>query len=150
MDIDITGPWQKPEIEQFLTQASLPIRLSCVAADGYPRVVSLWFRYEGDALHCVTHNSSKLVRLLEKEQRVGFEIAADAPPYHGVRGQGIATLQPLGSDSALEQLLDHYIGDLKSDFSLWLLSRKQEELLITVRPHRLFSWDYRQRMSDIV
>ncbi|MCB1698932.1 MAG: hypothetical protein KDI34_22135, partial [Halioglobus sp.] len=93
--------------------------------------------------------SSKLVQLLRKEPRVGFEVAPDAPPYHGVRGQGTAEMQPLGNDTALQQLLERYVGDTETRLSRWLLSRSAEEVIITVMPHRLFSWDYRERMSDI-
>jgi hypothetical protein len=98
----------------------------------------------------VTNQSSKLALLLKKNNRVGFEISADSPPYQGVRGQGIAKQQPLGSDSTLEQLLVRYVGDLESDFSQWLLSRRDEEILITIKPHRMFSWDYRKRMAAVV
>ena len=149
MTVELSGPWLKPEIEQFLEAACVPVRLSTVAEDGYPRVISLWYQYKSETLYCVTHQSSKLVRLLEKNNRVGFEISADAPPYHGIRGQGLATLQPLGSDPALAELLTRYVGDLESAFSKWLLSRSDEELLIVIKPHRLFSWDYRERMSGM-
>ena len=135
-------------MEDFLQDSTLPIRLSVVAEDGYPRVISLWYKYEQETLYCVTHRSSKLASLLKGESRIGFEISADAPPYHGIRGQGNATLQPLGSNSTLDDVLMSYMGSLESDFSRWLLSRRAEELLISISPLRFFSWDYRDRMSN--
>ncbi len=150
MTIDISGAWKKTQIDQFLDDITLPIRLSCVAPDGFPRVISLWFLYREDKLICVTHQSAKLVSLLNNNNKVGFELAPDAPPYHGVRGQGIATLAPLGDDPALRALLEKYIGDLDSGFSKWLLSRSDEELIVCITPHRLFSWDYRERMAEVV
>jgi hypothetical protein len=150
MAIKLAGPWSKPQIDEFLENAHIPIRLSCLAADGFPRVISLWYQYITGTLYCVTNQSSKLAHLLEKNNCVGFEISADSPPYHGVRGQGIAKLQPLGSDSTLEQLLIRYIGDLESDFSRWLLSRRDQEILIMIEPRRLFSWDYSKRMAAVV
>ena len=150
MTTKLAGPWSRPQIDEFLKTMHIPVRLSCVAADGFPRVISLWYQYNSGILNCVTNRSSKLAQLLEKNNRVGFEISADSPPYHGVRGQGIAKLQPLGSDSTLEQLLIRYIGDLESDFSRWLLSRRDEEILIMIKPRRVFSWDYRKRMAAVV
>ena len=150
MTIATSGPWQQAQIAEFLDTATLPIRLSCVAADGFPRVISLWFLHRAGNLYCVTHRSSKLVSLLNHSDKIGFEVAPDAPPYHGVRGQGRATLTPLGEDPALELLLQRYMGDLNTDFSQWLLSRKEEELIVCIKPHRLFSWDYRERMASVV
>jgi hypothetical protein len=147
--VELAGPWKASQVEEFLDQARIPIRLSTVAEDGFPRVISLWFQYESDTLYCVTHQSSKLARLLQKNDHVGFEISADSPPYHGIRGQGTASLQALGSNPALTTLLTRYIGDLETSFSQWLLSRREEELLITIKPHRLFSWDYRERMAGV-
>ena len=148
MAIEVAGPWSSAQIDQFLQASTLPIRLSVVAEDGYPRVISLWYKYEGNALYCVTHRSSKLASLLRGESRVGFEISADAPPYHGIRGQGNSTIEPLGSNSTLDDVLMRYLGSLDSGFSQWLLSRRAEELLIVVSPLRFFSWDYRDRMSQ--
>jgi nitroimidazol reductase NimA-like FMN-containing flavoprotein (pyridoxamine 5'-phosphate oxidase superfamily) len=147
MDIVLSGPWDFENIETFLTDSTIPVRLSCNAADGFPRVISLWYGYEAQTLYCVTHQSSKLVALLQRNQQVGFDISPDTPPYCGIRGQGTASLQPLGDSPMLEQLLMRYVGNLDSGFSKWLLSRSAEELLITINPHALFSWDYRKRMS---
>ena len=94
--------------------------------------------------------SEELVAMLKRNNRVGFEIAADSPPYHGIRGQGQVSMELLGDDPALEQLLGRYIGNLESSFSRWLLSRREDEYLIVIKPHRLFSWDYRQRMAEVV
>jgi len=149
MAAKVSGTWQRPRVDDFLGNAILPIRLSCVAGDGFPRVVSLWFLYRSQKLCCVTHQSSKLARLLRKDQRVGFEVAPETPPYHGVRGQGTVELGPLGEDPILRQLLQRYLGDTESGFSRWLLSRSAEELIISVTPHRLYSWDYRKRMADV-
>ena len=149
MAIELGGPWLNAQIDDFLQNSTLPIRLSVVAEDGYPRVISLWYKYEHETLYCVTHRSSKLASLLKGDSRVGFEISADAPPYHGIRGQGNVTIQPLGSNSTLEDVLMRYMGSLDSDFSRWLLSRRAEELLIKISPLRFFSWDYRDRMSKI-
>ncbi|MFT4822466.1 MAG: hypothetical protein ACJAUG_000869 [Halioglobus sp.] len=147
MAIDLSGPWKKPQIDEFLIGNNLPVRLSCNASDGFPRVISLWYQYANDTLFCVTHQSSKLITLLKNNNQVGFEISPNEPPYFGVRGQGTAQLQPLGESPILDDLLEKYVGDTDSSFAQWLISRKAEELIISVRPHRLYTWDYRERMS---
>ena len=148
MTVEIKGPWSAQRITQYLENATHPMRLASVGADGYPRVVSLWYRYEAGNLLCVTHKSAKLLSLLRKDNRVGFEVAPNEPPYMGVRGQGHCSIEPLGEKSTLEELLSRYLGGFDSSLANWLLSRSDEEVLITIAPIKLFAWDYSQRMAD--
>ena len=150
MNVDIRGPWSETDIQQFLTQVRFPVRLACVAGDGFPRVVSLWYQYVEGLLLCVTHKDSHLASLLRNNARVGFEVSPNDPPYHGLRGQGRVELELVGSSNTLVELLNRYLGGTQSSLGKWLLSRTDEELLITVRPHRLFNWDYRERMADVL
>ena len=53
-----------------------------------------------------------------------------------------------GGAAMLERLLQRYLGGIDSTLAQWLLSRSEGELLITLTPRRLFSWDYRQRMAE--
>jgi len=78
---------------------------------------------------------------------VGFELAPNEPPYHGVRGQGIATLDSDADGVVLGEMLQRYLGGTESKLGNWLLSRAEDEVLITITPLRLFSWDYRERMG---
>jgi hypothetical protein len=75
-------------------------------------------------------------------------VAPEQPPYYGVRGQGIATLGYDGAGDVLDQVLQRYLGGAESSLGQWLLSRRDEEVLISIEPQRIFSWDYRERMSD--
>ena len=36
-----------------------------------------------------------------------------------------------------------------SQVGRWLLSRREQEVVIKIEPQRLFSWDYRERMADV-
>ncbi len=149
MMTEIAGPWSEDDVRDFLQTAVLPLRLAAVGTDGYPRVVSVWFEARGGELVCVSHRESKLVKLLRANPRVGFEVAPEKPPYHGVRGQGEVRLAPLEEDPALDRLLDKYLGGKESKVGNWLLARRDEETLVMITPLRLFSWDYRDRMSDV-
>ena len=147
MALTLKGPWDKAQIDSFLTSTTFPLRLACVAEDGFPRVVSVRFGYDGPSLRCVSHRSSQLVGLWQRCNRVGFELAPNEPPYHGVRGQGIATLDSDADGVVLGEMLQRYLGGTESKLGNWLLSRAEDEVLITITPLRLFSWDYRERMS---
>lgn len=148
MAVTLKGPWDKVQIDSFLQNSTFPLRLACVGEDGFPRVVSVWYGYDGQRFRCVSHRSSQLVSLLERSGRVGFELAPNEPPYHGVRGQGIATLDSDADGVVLGDMLQRYLGGTDSKLGNWLLSRAEDEVLITIEPVRLFSWDYRERMAE--
>ena len=103
--MELSGPWNLEEIGEYLEGCTFPLRLSCVGEDGFPRVVSVWFSYDAGALRCVSHQSSQLVRLLERDNRVGFEVAPNEPPYCGVRGQGTVELARDSDGAMLTRLL---------------------------------------------
>ena len=145
----LSGTWTRQQVDEFLANAVIPVRLACVGSDGFPRVVSLWFRYQAQVLHCVTHRKARLVSILRRDQKAGFEVAPNEPPYYGVRGQGVVTLRPLGDSDALEVLIERYLGGHESNLARWLLSRRDEEMLLTIDPLTIYSWDYRHRMKDI-
>ena len=147
--IPLKGPWNEREVSEFLSSQVFPIRLASVSTDGFPRVLSLWYFFANGNLHCVTHKKSALSKILKNNGSVGFEISPNEPPYYGVRGQGIASLSKEGAPDALSQLIDRYCGGTESSLARWLLSRKEEERLITITPTRFFCWDYRKRMADV-
>ncbi|MEJ6538917.1 MAG: pyridoxamine 5'-phosphate oxidase family protein [Halioglobus sp.] len=147
MALALKGPWRKTEIDAFLQHSMFPLRLACVGEDGFPRVVSVWYIFDGEHFRCVSHRSSQLIRLLERSDRVGFELAPNEPPYHGVRGQGIARLSSAADGEVLREMLHRYLGGTDSKLGSWLLSRVEDEILITIEPLRLFTWDYRERMA---
>ena len=147
MSVTMKGPWSESQIEKFLQECVIPLRLACVGADGFPRVVAVWFLFQGGRFHSVSHQDSQLIALLRDSNKVGFEVAPEKPPYYGVRGQGIASLTHEGAGDVLDQVLQRYLGGTDSGLAQWLLSRRDEEVLISVEPKRLFSWDYRERMK---
>lgn len=147
MEVSTKGPWSESQMHEFLLESVFPLRLAINAADGFPRVVCVWFQFLQGRFYCVSHRDSQLVVLLRGSPKVGFDISPNQPPYYGVRGQGIAELTDEGAGDVLEQLLQRYLGAADSSLGNWLLSRRDEELLITIEPQRLFSWDYRQRMG---
>ena len=141
-----SGPWRIDEIAQFLDGALIPLRLATNGASG-PLVQSLWFAPEDTELWCCTQRTSLLTRRLERDDRVGFEVAADAPPYRGVRGTGIAHVSDEKVEITLRTLIHRYQGDEATQLSEWLLSRVESEVTIRIEPRTLSSWDYSPRMT---
>ena len=142
--------WSLAAIEQFLADAVIPIRLAAVDDDGTPIVMSLWYLYRDGHLWCATQQAARLVAMLRQHAEVGFEVAGDTPPYHGVRGQGRVELSTENGAATLEQLIDRYLGRRDSGLAKWLLARGATEIAIRIRPTWITAWDYRARMQDAV
>ena len=146
----LRGPWTKTEVHAFLTDARIPMRVAANTPSGYPVVVSLWFLAEGDELFAAVHRSARIAKRLVADGRCAFEIAPNEPPYRGVRGQAMATLHHDGARSLLERLLERYLGSIDSSLGRFLLGRADDEFVVRLRPVRISSWDYGDRMKDAI
>ena len=111
-------------------------------------IVSLWFLHLDGQLFCATQKSAKVISYLEHDPRCAFEIAADIPPYCGVRGQAIASIDETKGPFILEQLLIRYLGDLNMSLAKKLLAKSDNEVSIVIKPRTLFTWDFTNRMKD--
>lgn len=141
-----SGPWDQENITEFLDRTCIPIRLATNGSSG-PLVQSLWFAPRGLDLWCCTQKSSLLTKRLERDDRVGFEVAADIPPYRGVRGTGVAHLVDTDVESTLRTLIERYQGKEQTELSEWLLSRIDNEVAIRIEPRTISSWDFSHRMK---
>jgi hypothetical protein len=138
------------DVGDYLSNARIPIRLACNTAEGWPIVISLWYLYEGGELYCATQESARVVSYLRENPQCGFEVAADTPPYCGVRGQGIARLDTdLGLD-VLKRLLTRYLGSTDSPLARKLLNRQTAEVALIIKPVRVFTWNFSNRMKGSV
>lgn len=141
----VSGPWDQPTVERWLTGARIPVRLAVLAPRG-PLVVSLWFHYEDEALWCATAASAAIVTHLRRDPRVGIEVGPDLPPYRGVRGTGRATIVGERGASVLDALLGRYLDDVNEPLASWLRGRADDEVAIRIDDLRLSSWDFSGRM----
>lgn len=142
-----SGPWSKSDVIEFLQNSVIPVRIAAVGDDGNPRVVSLWFLLDEEKVFCACKRTSHIARVISRNPKVGFEIAGEEPPYFGIRGIGTACLDGDKGQETLRRLADRYVGEEETDFRRWLLAGAASEVAIEITPSRIFSWDYRDRMS---
>jgi hypothetical protein len=135
--------------QEFLNEVQIPIRLACKTHTGWPTVVSLWFLHQDGLLYCATQKSAKLIKYLQHDDRCGFEIAEDRPPYCGIRGQAKAKIDDSLGIEILERLLVRYLGGTESTLAKKLLANSDTEVAIVLDPVRVFTWDFSNRMGDI-
>lgn len=141
------GPWSRDRAEEFLAETRVPVRIACNGASGFPVLVSLWFVPIGEALWCATQQSASVVSHLRRDGRCAFEVAEEASPYRGVRGQALASLNEDRAEPILRLLIERYLGTSNSKLAGWLLERAENETAIAIEPQTLVSWDYSGRME---
>ena len=143
-----TGAWSEAEAESYLRERAIPIRLGCRTPAGGLWMLSLWYQYRDGAFHCATGADADVVRYLDADPGVSFEVSDNDPPYKGVRGAGTATIEDGGKDQ-LEALLGRYLGGTDNDLADRLLDADREEVRIRIDPSKLYTWDFTERMADI-
>lgn len=144
---ETSGPWDRATMESFLAGQVIPVRLATSGRSG-PIVQSMWFDYVDGQIWCSTQADSVIVRRLRHDQRVGYEVAPDDPPYHGVRGRAIADVVHLGASEVLDRLIAKYLDDPDSRLARWLRSRSPTEVSLALTPLTMRSWDYSSRMGE--
>jgi len=138
------------EVKTYLEAANIPLRLACTTRSGWPVAVSLWFKHKNGKLFCATQKSARVVAYLKNDPRCAFEVAADLPPYCGVRGQAIAHIDESIGLKILEQLLVRYLGGLDSELARSLIVKSENEVAIILKPVKIYTWDFSNRMQEIV
>ncbi|MFB6121897.1 MAG: pyridoxamine 5'-phosphate oxidase family protein [Haloferacaceae archaeon] len=145
---EFRGAWSEDDVEAFLRETTVPIRLATRRPDGSPWVVTLWYRYRDDAFECATGANADVVRFLRREPSVAVDVSTNDVPYRGVRGHGVASVSPDENKRVLRALVERYLGGTDSSLAEWLLSDARDEVRIRIDPHELFSWDYTERMES--
>lgn len=135
-------------VERYLAESRIPLRLSCVTETGWPLVLSLWYLFEDGNLYCATQETAKVVGHLRGEPRCAFEVAADQPPYCGVRGRALASIEPARGPEILERLLHRYLGGTGNPLAEQLLRKKENEVAIRLEPQSHYVWNFSERMID--
>ena len=137
------------QINRFVPDVKIPIRVGFVKSNDVPAVISLWYVCNGGKIYCAAQKTAKIVSYLQKNPICGFEIAADKPPYKGIRGEG--TVQILNETGAyvLDLLIDKYLGEKESTLSKFLKNNSKTENAIQITPQKIFYYDYSERMKDV-
>lgn len=147
---ELTGAWDHDRLREFLETSVVPIRLACTTPSDRLWMVSLWYRFdEGEQFVCATSRQADIVRYLDHDPHVAFEVSTNDPPYMGVRGNGSVAIEPDIDKATLRSLLDRYVGGTDSAFARRLLDDDRDEVSLVVDPDRLYTWDFSNRMRAV-
>jgi len=136
-------------IDDIDTDKKIPIRLAFIKSNGVPSVISLWYVCIDGKIYCATQRTAKIILFLQNNQYCCFEIAADKPPYKGVRGEGTVKILNEKGQEILDILIEKYLDKRESILSKFLRKNSKTEIAIEVTPQKLFNQDYSKRMKDV-
>ncbi|CAA9550733.1 MAG: hypothetical protein AVDCRST_MAG79-2679 [uncultured Thermoleophilia bacterium] len=115
--------------------------LGTTTPDGAPRVVPLWFRYDGTAVHVWTTETRHWVRHIKRDPRFAFSVQEAAPPYAGVIMHGHAEVTTGDDDEISEEIrriTRRYIP--AAEVEPYIASWPQLRTIVTLRPDRVKAW----------
>lgn len=135
-------------IENYLHNIRIPIRLAMIGEDGHPLVVSLWFYYTDKNIYCATNREARIVGILGNNPNVGFEIASDLPPYCGVRGSGVVSIEDDRDKIMLQKIYGKYFVNTDSKLYQYLMDAQREEVVLVIDPTKMHTWNFENRMED--
>ena len=135
--------------DKFIPDIKIPIRIAFMESADLPSVISLWYVCNDGKIYCATQKTAKIVSYLQKSPACGFEIAADKPPYKGMRGRGTARILNETGAYVLDLLIDKYLGEKESTLSKFLRSNSKTEVAIEITPQKIFRYDYSERMEGV-
>ena len=135
------------KIDRCIPDPKIPIRIAFMKSSAIPAVISLWYTCDDEKIYCATQKTAKVVSYLEKNPICGFEIAADKPPYKGIRGEGIIQIKNETGAYVLDLLIQKYLGEKESNLSKFLRNNSKTEVAIEITPQKIFQYDYSKRMK---
>lgn len=146
--MNIRGRLSRDEIDAFLKRTTVPVRVACRTPADDLWMLSLWYEYRDERLHCATSRDADVVGFIGHDANVAFEVSTNEPPYKGVRGRGFATVTDDPDKALLRDLLDRYLGDTETSTGRRLLSDERDEVTISIDPETVFGWDFSERMTE--
>lgn len=87
-----TMPLFNPNLESFLEQPNLLMRLGTIGRDGFPQVTPVWYLFEDGLFYVTTAGDRVKTHNMLATPKVGFAIDSDVKPYRGVSVWGMARL----------------------------------------------------------
>ncbi|NDF25350.1 MAG: hypothetical protein EB149_05135 [Thaumarchaeota archaeon] len=130
-----------------LDEKKIPIRLGLIRSNEFPLVISLWYYTDNEKIYCATKKDALIVKYITHNSRCSFELAADNPPYRGIRGYGICHINPDSGKQILEKLMNKYLSEKQTKLKQYLTAHNDREVALEIIPYSVSSYDYTRRMS---
>ena len=136
-------------LAQQLLASSIPARLAYTWTDGSPRVVSLWFHWDGSHVVLATFGGAPKLKALRSGSRVALTIDTDTPPNQILSIRGTAEVVPVqGVVPEYALAAARYLGPEQGDAYTRSLPADVPMARIAVRPEAVVLLDFQTRFPS--
>ena len=135
---------------QELLRSKIPARLAYVWTDGTPRVVPIWFHWNGSEIVMATPPKAPKLKALAKNDKVSLTIDDNTFPHKVLLIRGSARLQPVeGIVSEYATAAERYFGaELAKGWLGQLRTMVSSMVRITVTPEWVGLLDFQTRFPS--
>lgn len=135
---------------QELLQSKIPARLAYVWTDGTPRVIPIWFHWNGREIVMATPPKAPKLKALKKNPKVSLTIDDNTFPHKVLLIRGTARLEPVnGIVPEYEAAADRYFGKEMAEGWLGQLRCMISSMVrITITPEWVGLLDFQTRFPS--
>ncbi|HKW18222.1 MAG TPA: pyridoxamine 5'-phosphate oxidase family protein [Terriglobales bacterium] len=133
-----------------LLQSKIPARLAYVWTDGTPRVVPIWFHWDGQEFIVGTPSKAPKLKALAKNPKVALTIDDNSFPHKVLLVRGTARLQSVnGVVPEYALAAERYFGDQQGKAWVSQLSGMVREMVrISITPEWVGLLDFQTRFPS--
>ena len=138
-------------VAQGLLASRIPARLAYNWTDGTPRVVSLWFHWDGSDVVMATLPGAPKLKALQSGDRVAVTIDTNDPPHHVLSIRGTAEVTEVqGVVKEYARAAVRYLGRERGEAYVGSLPADVRMGRIAVRPDQVVVLDFQTRFPSTV
>ena len=138
-------------VAQELLASRIPARLAYNWTDGTPRVVSIWFHWDGTDIVMATLPGAPKLKALQSGDRVALTIDTNDPPHHILSIRGTAEVTEVqGVVAEYGQAAVRYLGRERGEAYVGSLPADIRMGRIAVRPDQVVVLDFETRFPSPV
>jgi hypothetical protein len=138
-------------VAQELLASRIPARLAYNWTDGTPRVVSIWFHWDGSHIVMASLPGAPKLKALQTGDRVAITIDTNDPPNHILSIRGTVEIAEVhGVVKEYAQAAVRYIGKERGEAYIGSLPPDITMARIAVRPDQVVVLDFETRFPSPV
>lgn len=139
-------------VAQELLQSTLPAQLSYIWTDGSPRVVPIWFHWNGQELVLGTPPTAPKVDVLAQNPKVALTINGSTWPYKVLMVRGTAQVERVkGVAPEYASCARRYFGEEQGQAWVGQVGKMFSHMArITVQPEWVGIIDFEQRFPSAI
>jgi PPOX class probable F420-dependent enzyme len=132
------------EIAAFLnrTGPALVGVVGTLGADGYPHLVPVWYRYDGERVYIWTLETRAWVKNLARDDRAAVSVQENELTSTGVSLKGRATIRTSAEAWVTEQIwaiTRRYIPD-EAEARAYIQNWQHLRTIVSLRPEKINGW----------